>query len=189
MLLRGTLTLRGTGPFLLTRSIKAHGGHTPCFLQRRKKKRLDDARHPTTIAKSNKVFLLAKSSVRSHANEKWKWDGMDLKLVVGNVKNSTGGEPSKRISWENPQLLLSLKNSAASYELKFERVFPSGGSGVVMEDGTPVFPWLRLVIMTFAPLLFTRRTTAVPGRSLRACPLRNALTPRHRVGGITSHGC
>ncbi|RNF11085.1 trans-sialidase [Trypanosoma cruzi] len=104
------------------------------------KKRLDDVHHPTTIAKSNKVFLLAKSSVRSHANEKWKWDGMDLKLVVGNVKNSTDGEPSKRISWDNPQSLLSLKNSAASYELKFERVFPSGGSGVVMEDGTPVFP-------------------------------------------------
>ncbi|RNF09215.1 trans-sialidase [Trypanosoma cruzi] len=30
--------------------------------------------------------------------------------------------------------------SAASYESKFERVFPSGGSGVLMDNGALVFP-------------------------------------------------
>ncbi|EKF28839.1 trans-sialidase, putative, partial [Trypanosoma cruzi marinkellei] len=96
--------------------------------------------NPTTTTKGNKVFLLAESSELFDESGNLIWDKLDLTLVVGTVTNSTGGEPSGRISWENPKSLSSLKTSAASHESKFERVFPSGGSGVLMEGGTLVFP-------------------------------------------------
>ncbi|EKG08309.1 trans-sialidase, putative, partial [Trypanosoma cruzi] len=63
------------------------------------KKLSDDARHPTTIAKGNKVFLLVESPGLSPVKDNSVLDRLDLTLVVGTVKNSTGGEPSKRISW------------------------------------------------------------------------------------------
>ncbi|EKG08480.1 trans-sialidase, putative, partial [Trypanosoma cruzi] len=104
------------------------------------KKLSDDARHPTTIAKGNKVFLLVESPGLSPVNDNSFSDRLDLTLVVGTVTNSTGGEPSKRISWENPKLLLSMNISAASYERELKSVFPSGGSGVLMDNGALVFP-------------------------------------------------
>ncbi|EKF28886.1 trans-sialidase, putative, partial [Trypanosoma cruzi marinkellei] len=100
--------------------------------------RVSVVHHPTTTTKGNKVFLLAETPVWPRANQ--TLNGVELTLVVGTVTNSTGGEPSGRISWENPKSLSSLKTSAASHESKFERVFPSGGSGVLMEGGTLVFP-------------------------------------------------
>ncbi|KAF5221814.1 hypothetical protein ECC02_005171 [Trypanosoma cruzi] len=103
-------------------------------------KRLDVMHHPTTIAKGDKVFLLAEGFGLSSVNDNLIWDRLDLKLVVATVTNSTGGEPSKRISWDNPKSLLSVNISATSHESKFERVFPSGGSGVLMNNGTLVFP-------------------------------------------------
>ncbi|KAF5213604.1 hypothetical protein ECC02_013863 [Trypanosoma cruzi] len=103
-------------------------------------KRLDVMLNPTTIAKGDKVFLLSESSLWFNLSGKMFWDRLDLKLVVGTVTNSTGGEPSKRISWDNPKSLLSVNTSAASHESKFESFFPSGGSGVLMNNGTLVFP-------------------------------------------------
>ncbi|EKF27967.1 trans-sialidase, putative, partial [Trypanosoma cruzi marinkellei] len=97
---------------------------------------------PTTTTKGDKVFLLAESSELFDESGDMLLKSLDLTLVVGTVTNSTGGEPSGRISWENPKSLSSLKTSAAAHEPKFENVFPSGGSGVLMEGGTLVFPVL-----------------------------------------------
>ncbi|PWV07402.1 putative trans-sialidase, Group II [Trypanosoma cruzi] len=104
------------------------------------KKRLDDMLNPTTIAKGNKVFLLVESPGLSPVNDNSFLDRLDLTLVVGTVTNSTGGEPSKRIEWGAPKLLLSMNISAASDESELRSVFPSGGSGVLMDNGTLVFP-------------------------------------------------
>ncbi|EAN84281.1 putative trans-sialidase, Group II [Trypanosoma cruzi] len=103
-------------------------------------KRLNVMLNPTTIAKGDKVFLLSEGSLWFNLSENNFWDRFDLKLVVGTVTNSTRGMPSKRISWDNPKSLSVLNTSAASYESKFERVFPSGGSGVLMDNGALVFP-------------------------------------------------
>ncbi|PWV16414.1 putative trans-sialidase, Group II [Trypanosoma cruzi] len=102
-------------------------------------KLLGGVHHPTTTTKGNKVFLLGGVEFFNE-HESVIWDSLHLTLVVGTVTNSTGGKPSERISWDNPKLLSVLNTSAAPYERKFERVFPSGGSGVLMEGGTLVFP-------------------------------------------------
>ncbi|KAF5221833.1 hypothetical protein ECC02_005191 [Trypanosoma cruzi] len=114
--------------------------HTVLTATEAKEQSLVVFRQPTTITRGNKVFLLSESSLWSYSHGNFYWDRLDLKLVVGTVTNSTGGEPSKRISWDNPKSLLSVNISAASYESKFERFFPSGGSGVLMNNGTLVFP-------------------------------------------------
>ncbi|EKF38032.1 trans-sialidase, putative, partial [Trypanosoma cruzi marinkellei] len=101
---------------------------------------LDVVLRPTTVTKGNRVFLLAGRSVWSNVNGSLSWDSLELTLVVGTVTNSTGGEPSGRISWNDPKSLLSLENPAASHERNMDKVFPSGGSGVLMEGGTLVFP-------------------------------------------------
>ncbi|RNC51196.1 trans-sialidase, partial [Trypanosoma cruzi] len=94
--------------------------------------------HPTTTTKGNKVFLLAEVSDLSKGNEGWRPSDVHLKLVVGTVTNSTGDEPSGWIEWGEPKPLLSLITSAASKN-KLAKFYPSGGSGVLMEDGTLVF--------------------------------------------------
>ncbi|KAF5217177.1 hypothetical protein ECC02_009984 [Trypanosoma cruzi] len=103
-------------------------------------KRFGGTLNPTTTAKGNKVFLLSENPGLSSVNDSLIRNNLHLTLVVGTVTNSTGGEPSKRISWDNPKSLLSVNTSAASHESKFVRFFPSGGTGVLMEDGTLVFP-------------------------------------------------
>ncbi|EKF28609.1 trans-sialidase, putative, partial [Trypanosoma cruzi marinkellei] len=100
--------------------------------------RLGGMLNPTTTTKGDKVFLLGGFELFDEGGS-LIWDKLDLTLVVGNVTNFTGGEPSGRISWDNPKSLSNLKNSAAP-GLKLERVFPSGGSGVLMEGGTLVLP-------------------------------------------------
>ncbi|EKF28149.1 trans-sialidase, putative, partial [Trypanosoma cruzi marinkellei] len=78
---------------------------------------------PTTTTKGDKVFLLAESSELFDESGDMLLKSLDLTLVVGTVTNSTGGEPSGRISWENPKSLSSLKTSAAAHEPKLEKVF------------------------------------------------------------------
>ncbi|KAF5217174.1 hypothetical protein ECC02_009981 [Trypanosoma cruzi] len=114
--------------------------HTVLTAAEAKEKSLVVFRQPTTIAKGNKVFLLSEGSIWSYLRGNFYWDRLDLKLVVGTVTNSTGGEPSKRIQWGAPKSLLSVNTSAVSHESKFESFFPSGGTGVLMEGGTLVFP-------------------------------------------------
>ncbi|RNF02469.1 stage-specific surface protein GP82, partial [Trypanosoma cruzi] len=69
----------------------------------------------------------------------WKRDSPDLKLVVGEVtKPSAGGEPSGWITWGTPTSLNQTTLKIPKAGLK--DFYSSGGSGVVMEDGTIVFP-------------------------------------------------
>ncbi|EKF27202.1 trans-sialidase, putative, partial [Trypanosoma cruzi marinkellei] len=95
---------------------------------------------PTTATKGNRVFLLAGNSKASNVGGSWREGGLDLKLVVGDVRKPTGAEPSGWITWGTPKSL-SPNNSVVS-ETNLANVLPSGGSGVVMEDGTLVFSLL-----------------------------------------------
>ncbi|KAF8304422.1 putative trans-sialidase, Group II [Trypanosoma cruzi] len=93
---------------------------------------------PTTTTKGNKVFLLAGSYDMLNESGKWERDSPDLKLVVGDVTKPTGGEPSGWITWGTPTSLNQTTLKIPKAGLK--DFYSSGGSGVVMEDGTIVFP-------------------------------------------------
>ncbi|PBJ81004.1 trans-sialidase [Trypanosoma cruzi cruzi] len=100
--------------------------------------RVGDVFNPTTTTKGNKVFLLARSYDMLNESGNWKRDSPDLKLVVGDVTKPTASEPSGWITWGTPTSLgqTTLKTPKAGLN-DFDS---SGGSGVVMEDGTLVFP-------------------------------------------------
>ncbi|EKF28148.1 trans-sialidase, putative, partial [Trypanosoma cruzi marinkellei] len=93
---------------------------------------------PTTITKDNGVFLLAGSSDASYVGVCRREGGLELKLVVGDVTNPTGGKQSGRIEWGDPKPLSKLISCLSRGE--WTELTASGGSGVAMEDGTLVFP-------------------------------------------------
>ncbi|EAN88154.1 trans-sialidase, putative [Trypanosoma cruzi] len=93
---------------------------------------------PTTTMKDNKVFLLAGSTDAHKEGLEWKVDNQDLKLVVGDVTPSTRGEPGGRIEWGDPRPLFDSKYSL-NHKNRLNTFFPSGGAGVLMENGTLVF--------------------------------------------------
>ncbi|ESS61670.1 trans-sialidase [Trypanosoma cruzi Dm28c] len=128
--------------------------------------------------KGNKVFLLVGSTDVSYVVGNGKEGSLELKLVVGDVANSTGSEPRERIKWGEPKPLLSLITPAAS-KSKLAEFSPSGGSGVLMEDGTLVFPLMAMNKnqMKLFTRLSIRRMTAKTGCSQRVCLLPTALTP------------
>ncbi|RNC56388.1 trans-sialidase [Trypanosoma cruzi] len=139
MLLRGTLTLRGIGSLLLVRSIKdAWRAHTVLGAAEGKES-LGVVLCPTTITKGNGVFLLAGGSDVSYEGGCWREGGLEPKLAVGDVTNPTGGKQSGRIEWGDPKPLPKLISSA-SHEGDWTEFIASGGAGVVMEDGTILFP-------------------------------------------------
>ncbi|RNF02538.1 trans-sialidase-like protein, partial [Trypanosoma cruzi] len=101
--------------------------------------RVGDVLNPTTTTKGNKVFLLAVSyDMLNQSGGNWKRDSLDLKLVVGDVTKPTASEPSGWITWGTPTSLgqTTLKTPKAG----LKDFASSGGSGVLMEDGTLVFP-------------------------------------------------
>ncbi|RNC36673.1 trans-sialidase-like protein [Trypanosoma cruzi] len=100
--------------------------------------RFDVVLRPTTTTKDNKVFLLAGSSVSSNVNESWIHGGLKLKLVVGDVTKPTDSEQSGWINWGEVQSPLN-ETSEAVQGRKLTGFVASGGSGVLMEDGTLVF--------------------------------------------------
>ncbi|KAF5219816.1 hypothetical protein ECC02_007245 [Trypanosoma cruzi] len=101
-------------------------------------------RHPTTTMKGNKVFLLVGSTALSDVNGSWKEGSLELKLVVGEVtKPSSGGEPSQWIKWGGVQSPVK-RTTSASHEGKLTDYIASGGSGVLMEDGTIVFSLMAM---------------------------------------------
>ncbi|RNC53508.1 trans-sialidase-like protein [Trypanosoma cruzi] len=102
------------------------------------KDRLDVVHHPTTTMKDNKVFLLVGSTDLSDVNGDWKEGSLELKLVVGEVTNPTDSEQSEWIKWGDPKPLPKLISSA-SHKGEWTESIASGGSGVLMEDGTIVF--------------------------------------------------
>ncbi|EAN97532.1 putative trans-sialidase, Group II [Trypanosoma cruzi] len=96
-------------------------------------------RHPTTTMKDNKVFLLVGSTALSDVNGGWKEGSLELKLVVGEVtKTSAGGEPSEWIKWGEVQSPVQ-QTTLAAHKGNLTECIASGGSCVLMEDGTIVF--------------------------------------------------
>ncbi|EAN86731.1 trans-sialidase-like protein [Trypanosoma cruzi] len=102
--------------------------------------RVDVFYRPTTTTKGNKVFLLAGSlSGLKESNRSRKWDNLGLKLVVGDVTNPTSSELTERIEWDQISSLLN-ESIIAAHEGNLKEFFAAGGSGVLMENGTLVFP-------------------------------------------------
>ncbi|PBJ77317.1 trans-sialidase [Trypanosoma cruzi cruzi] len=104
---------------------------------------LDVVRHPTTIAKGDKVFLLVGSTALSYVDGDWKEGSLELKLVVGEVTNPTDSEQSKRIEWGETKSPLN-GSTLAAHKGNLTECLASGGSGVLMEDGTLVFPLMAM---------------------------------------------
>ncbi|RNF15412.1 surface protein-2 [Trypanosoma cruzi] len=98
------------------------------------------ARLPTTIGKGNKVYLLVESYEKKYdgAAKNWTTDGKDIKLIVGDARPSTGRRESGTIIWGDPTSLLQQLTPETQTELK--KLAPFGGAGVLMENGTLVFP-------------------------------------------------
>ncbi|ESS63291.1 trans-sialidase [Trypanosoma cruzi Dm28c] len=143
LLLRGELTLRGIGPLLLVRSIKdAWRAHTVLGAAEGEES-LGVVLRPTTITNGHGVFPLAGGSDVSYEGGCWREDGLELKLVVGDATNPTGGKRSGRIECGDPKPL-SKRMPSASHEGDWTEFIASGGSGVVMEDGTLVFPLMAM---------------------------------------------
>ncbi|RNE96521.1 group II trans-sialidase superfamily [Trypanosoma rangeli] len=93
------------------------------------------AYRPTTVAKENKVFLLVGNSYEKYdpSSKKWIVSSQDLDLLVGEAtqdKLIQWGEPTSLV----PQIGLSAKQRG------LDQFVGGGGSGLVMEDGTFVFP-------------------------------------------------
>ncbi|PBJ69756.1 trans-sialidase [Trypanosoma cruzi cruzi] len=66
-------------------------------------------------------------------------DNLGLKLVVGDVREPTSSEPTGGITWG--EIKSPLKQSTIdAHEGKLTELFAAGGSGILMEDGTLVFP-------------------------------------------------
>ncbi|PWV04871.1 putative trans-sialidase [Trypanosoma cruzi] len=99
------------------------------------------ARFPTTIAKGNKLFLLVGSYImmQDTKDDFWKLGGTDIQLVQGEATKSTEGKQSKSIKWGEPKSLLGQIAPQAQGDSKVLWA-GGGGSGVLMEDGTFVFP-------------------------------------------------
>ncbi|RNC36573.1 trans-sialidase, partial [Trypanosoma cruzi] len=101
---------------------------------------LDVVLRPTTTMKGNKVFLLAGGfGELKESGRNWKWGKFELKLVVGDVTNPTGGKLSERIKWGPIRSPLN-ESTIAAHKVNLTEFVASGGSGVLMEEGTIVFP-------------------------------------------------
>ncbi|EKG08613.1 trans-sialidase, putative, partial [Trypanosoma cruzi] len=93
--------------------------------------------------KGNKVFLLVGSTALSYVNGSWEEGSLELKLVVGDVTKPTGGEPREWIKWGEVQSPVQ-RTTSASHEGNLTDYIASGGSGVLMEDGTIVFSLMAM---------------------------------------------
>ncbi|RNE96641.1 group II trans-sialidase superfamily, partial [Trypanosoma rangeli] len=97
--------------------------------------RVTYAVRPTTIAKGNKVFLLAGDSYQKYdpSSKKQTAPSQGFDLLVGEATQD------KVIQWGKPTSLLPQIEPFAKRR-GLEQFVGGGGSGVVMEDGTLVFP-------------------------------------------------
>ncbi|RNE99468.1 group II trans-sialidase superfamily [Trypanosoma rangeli] len=93
------------------------------------------ARRPTAIAKGNKVFLLVEDYYLKYNNSSQNWvaSPQDLDLLVGEATQD------KVIQWGEPTSLLPQIEPSAD-QSGLDEFVSGGGSGVVMENGTFVFP-------------------------------------------------
>ncbi|EKF27692.1 trans-sialidase, putative [Trypanosoma cruzi marinkellei] len=102
--------------------------------------RVGVARRSTTIAGGLKVLLLVEIYEKKYddATKKWNRGDSDLQLVVGEATQSKDGEWKGMINWDDPKELLN--KIAPQTKGKLKDILPTGGSGILMEDGTFVFP-------------------------------------------------
>ncbi|RNE95778.1 group II trans-sialidase superfamily, partial [Trypanosoma rangeli] len=90
---------------------------------------------PTTVAKGNKVFLLVGGYHQKYdpSSKKWTASSQGLDLLVGESTQD------KLIQWGEPTSFAPQIEPSAT-QRGLDRFVGGGGSGVVMEDGTLVFP-------------------------------------------------
>ncbi|PWU86515.1 putative trans-sialidase, Group II [Trypanosoma cruzi] len=106
-----------------------NGNDRLCFLYR-----------PTAVARENKVFLLVESDTTRYdnVNNTWVKDDSDIQLVEGVATQSTDGVQSTLINWAEPKSILQQIPKHTQDQLR--DVAKTGGSGIVMQNGTLVFP-------------------------------------------------
>ncbi|KAF5226007.1 hypothetical protein ECC02_000937 [Trypanosoma cruzi] len=147
---------------------------------------------PTTIAKDNKVFLLVGGyeETYNYDYETWAMDDWDIQLVVGEVTQATDIKHSKPISWGEPTSLLpQIPQKIKSGLNKF---VAAGGSGIVMGNGTLVFPLMvsNRTNYPFSMITYSKdngKSWEFPGG---ISPAKCIHPTHHRVGEWkTSHGC
>ncbi|RNC36287.1 trans-sialidase-like protein [Trypanosoma cruzi] len=97
--------------------------------------------NPTTTTKGNKVFLLAGSFYehKQIGNRTYSGFKTQLELVVGDLREPTSSNPTESIKWGQIRSLLN-ESAIAAHKGNLTRFLAAGGSGVLMEDGTLVFP-------------------------------------------------
>ncbi|EKG03019.1 trans-sialidase, putative, partial [Trypanosoma cruzi] len=95
---------------------------------------------PTAVAKENKVFLLVESDTTRYdnVNDTWVQDGWDIQLVEGVATQSKDGVQSTLINWAEPKSILQQIPKHTQDQLR--EVATTGGSGIVMQNDTLVFP-------------------------------------------------
>ncbi|RNC47962.1 trans-sialidase [Trypanosoma cruzi] len=98
------------------------------------------AKLPTGITRGNKVFLLVGSyeEWRENDGDIWKTEAWNIKVIEGEATQSTEVEPSQPINWSEPKPLFQTDSPNNKGELK--EFLGGGGSGIVMGNGTLVFP-------------------------------------------------
>ncbi|PWV14553.1 putative trans-sialidase [Trypanosoma cruzi] len=97
-------------------------------------------RNPTSVGVDNKAFLLVGSySIKFDATKNiWQEVGWDIRMLVGEATHSLSSGRGEWIEWAAPISLISLIPEELKSELK--EFVGGGGSGIVMYDGTIVFP-------------------------------------------------
>ncbi|PWV14140.1 putative trans-sialidase, Group II [Trypanosoma cruzi] len=95
---------------------------------------------PTAVAKDNKVFLLVGIDTTRYESDDDMWvkNGWDIKLVEGVATHSKDGVQSTLISWAEPKSLSQHIPNRTRDQLM--GVVTAGGSGIVLQNGTLVFP-------------------------------------------------
>ncbi|EAN82044.1 putative trans-sialidase, Group II [Trypanosoma cruzi] len=94
----------------------------------------------TAVARDNKVFLLVGSDTTRYesVDEMLVKDVWDIQLVEGVATQSKDGVQSTMISWAEPKSLLQHIPNHTRDQLR--GVVTTGGLGVLMQNGTLVFP-------------------------------------------------
>ncbi|RNF09371.1 surface protein-2 [Trypanosoma cruzi] len=95
---------------------------------------------PTAVAKDSNVFLLVESDNTRYdnVNDMWVKDGWDIQLVEGVATQSKDGVQSTLINWAEPKSILQQIPKHTQDQLR--DVATAGGSGIVMQSDTLVFP-------------------------------------------------
>ncbi|RNF02892.1 trans-sialidase [Trypanosoma cruzi] len=82
-----------------------HGGQALWSVQRRERRVWVLCSAAQQSRRGNGVFSPAGGSDVSYEGVCWREGGLELKLVVGDVTNPTGGRQSGRIEWGDPKPL------------------------------------------------------------------------------------